>query len=501
MVTHHSLERIAQQLQRRAVSVRRRVLGLDIGLGALLAALLLPLLSLTCRWPVSRLSLYSVIALLALAVFLLLARRLRASATDVLAQADRVLGLHETLSTAYEYQHRHAGNPFLPGLLAAADRFAPRVETRRVFPAQVPRRIWGVPLLLAAIISSSALRLAPPTSQDLATQEVARELNREGQRLEKWGRELEELARRDQLDRSRVLARQMQQLGQRLQRDDDDKAQVAERMNTLSQYLKRLQQELHERALMSETTGAAAQDVLVSNKNVKQELRDILQLLQNDTAPRDLAAAAEQSVLRLSRQIGSNTQLEQLLNNLRTGDLDAARQFLQEVLQQQQSAEETEHLDRARRAVEYSSRSIQRSTQADSASGRTRAPHHDAAASGPHEPGDEGMFSEHMPGMDDLPMTGSEESHGSSTMTRQQNPHDMRESEQPLSNVEVKSGEGAMRLSYVRALPLHNEAHVPFEQAVVQYQRAAEDVLTQERIPRGYREQIKQYFLSLGMVK
>jgi hypothetical protein len=42
---------------------------------------------------------------------------------------------------------------------------------------------------------------------------------------------------------------------------------------------------------------------------------------------------------------------------------------------------------------------------------------------------------------------------------------------------------------------------VPVEKAVVQYQHAAEDVLTQEQIPRVYREQIKQYFLSLGMMK
>ena len=58
-----------------------------------------------------------------------------------------------------------------------------------------------------------------------------------------------------------------------------------------------------------------------------------------------------------------------------------------------------------------------------------------------------------------------------------------------------------MRLSYIRYLPVQNQAQVPLEQAVVQYQHAAEEVLTQEQIPRGYREQIKQYFMSLGMMK
>ena len=58
-----------------------------------------------------------------------------------------------------------------------------------------------------------------------------------------------------------------------------------------------------------------------------------------------------------------------------------------------------------------------------------------------------------------------------------------------------------MRLSYVRHLPLQNEAQVPLEKVMVQYQHAAEEVLMQEQIPRGYREQIKQYFMSLGMMK
>jgi hypothetical protein len=35
---------------------------------------------------------------------------------------------------------------------------------------------------------------------------------------------------------------------------------------------------------------------------------------------------------------------------------------------------------------------------------------------------------------------------------------------------------------------------------VVRYQHAAEEVLSQEQIPQAYREQIKQYFLAIGMV-
>src|SRR5262249_40984604 len=187
---------------------------------------------------------------------------------------------------------------------------------------------------------------------------------------------------------------------------------------------------------------------LRSGKSVKQELRDILNMLQSDTLPRETAAMAEQSVVRLSRQIGQNPQLENLLQNLRAGDLEAARQLLRDVLQQQQASEEVEHLDRARRALEYSSRSIQRGGQGDTSTNRSRQPP-ESAGQGPMDMGDDGMFSESMPGMEDFPSPGSEDGIGTSTTTRQYHDPTLRESEQPASNVEVKSGEGAMRLSYI----------------------------------------------------
>jgi len=500
MIEHHNLERAVQQLQHRFVSLRRLGLGLDVLLGGVLAALLATLLTALAGWAIPRLILYGIIAVGAGVIFAVLARRVHIAVLDVLIRADRVCGFHATLSTAYEYLQQHTTNPFVPGLASMAEQLAPRVEAHRVFPRHLPRRVWGIPLLLAVMLGLSMLKLTPLTFPGVHEPEVARHVSREGQRLEKWGRDLEELAKRGQLDQSMILARQMQQLGQRLQREGGEKTQVSERIATLSQYLQRLQQELRERALLSEASGMAARDVLTSGKSVKQELRDILQLLQHDDVPRDMMATAEQSVLRLSRQVGQNAQLESLLQNLRAGDLDAARQLLRDVLQQQQAAEEVEHLDRARRALEYSSRSIQRGPQGDTSTNRSR-PQADAPSHGQMDMDADGMLSDQMPGMDDFASPGAEEGYGSSTLTRQSSNPALRESDQPASNVDVSSGEGAMRLSYIRYLPLQNQAQVPLEQTVVQYQHAAEEVLTQEQIPRGYREQIKQYFMSLGMMK
>jgi hypothetical protein len=500
MAEDRNLERTAQKLQQRAVFLQRLGLGLDVLLGGVLAALLATVLRAFLGWAIPLLVIYGVLALVALGVFAGLAWRMRSDALETLVSADRTLGFHASLSTAYEYLHAYATNPFLPGLRAVAERLAPRVEARRVFPVRVPRRAWAIPLLAATTFGFSLLNVAPLRFHEAHAPEVAHNVLREGQRLEKWGRDLEELAKREQLDRSMILARQMRQLGQHLQREGSERGQATERIATLSQYLQRLQQELRERALMSDVGGMAAQDILTSGKSVKQELRDILNMLQQDVQPRDMAAMAEQSVLRLSRQLGQNPRLENLLQNLRAGDLDAARQLLQDVLQQQQVSEEVEHLDRARRALEYSSRSIQRGGQGDTSTSRSRS-QPESSGLDPMDMGDEGMLSEHMPDMEDFPSPGSEDGVGSSTTTRQYHDPTLRESDQPVSNVEVPSGEGAMRLSYIRHLPMQNEAHAPIEKVVVQYQHAAEDVLTQEQIPRAYREQIKQYFLSLGIMK
>jgi len=500
MAEYYNLERAAQQLQRRVIFLRRVRLGLDVLLGGVLAALLATVLTTLLGWSVPLLVVYGALAVVLVGIFAGLAWRVRGAALEVLASADRAHGFHASLSTAYEYLYHHATNPFVPGLAAVAERLAPRVDVRRVFPLYLPRRVWGIPLLVAATFGFSMLKVTPLRFDEVHEPDVVRYVSREGQRLEKWGRDLEELAKREQLDRSMILARQMQQLGQRLQREGGEQGQATERIATLSQYLQRLRQELRERALMSDIGAMAAQDVLMSGQNVKQELRDILQMLQQDVPPRDMAAMAEQSVLRLSRQLGQNPQLENLLQNLRAGDLEAARQLLRDVLQQQQASEEVEHLDRARRALEYSSRSIQRGGQGDTATSRSR-PQPDSSGQGPMDMGDDGMFSESMPGMEDFPSPGSEDGIGTSTTTRQYHDPTLRESDQAASNVEVKSGEGAMRLSYIRHLPMPNEAQVPVEKAVVQYQHAAEEVLTQEQIPRAYREQIKQYFMSLGMMK
>ena len=504
---HHTLrvdalEAVERQLRHRYLSLKRRGIGGDILLAAVGIALLATMVVKLAGWPVPLLWLYGAIFILALCVWAIWSWRLRVSPLSVLIAADQTLALHERLSTAYEYLRHVPDHPFMPGLVMQAEQAARRVEPRTVFPARFPRRLWGIPLFLAVLVGLTYLDVKPLTFDELAQEDVAEEVAREGKRLESWGRRLEQLAEQESLDRSLILARHIQQLGRRLQSEGGEGPQAAERISTLSQYLQRMQQELRERALMSDSGEMAVQDVMASGKSLRQELQDILQMLRGDTLPSEMKNVAEQGVQRLGHQLGKSAEMAQLMQNLETGNVAAARQLLQDLIQQQEAAEEMEHLDRAQKALQYASRSLEKGQPRNKAPSQSPQPQgYDPMEGGvPYDfLGDE-MMSEDMPNMDDLGSAGAGEEHGFSRHSAS-NPGEKRlqESRQPVSQVPVQSGEGQTRLGYMRYLPLQNEAKVPLEQAVVQYQRAAESVLAQERIPRGYRDQIKEYFLAIGM--
>src|SRR5262245_10241984 len=185
MIEHHNLERAAQWVQQRIVYRRCWELGLDVLRVGVFVALLATLLTALLGWAIPRFVLYGAIAVGAGVIFVLLARRIRIAALDVLIRADRVCGCHAALSTAYEYLQQHTTNPFVPGLASVAEQLAPRIEAHRVFPTRMPRRVWGIPLLLGATLVLFMLKLTPLHFDGDHAPEVARNVSRTGQHLEK----------------------------------------------------------------------------------------------------------------------------------------------------------------------------------------------------------------------------------------------------------------------------------------------------------------------------
>lgn len=495
------LEQAVRRLQRRHRFLQRIRRALDTALVGLAAACLAAALTTSGIWTAPLPAVYALLTLATLCVIFCLAWPGRGSPLDLLIAADRSLRSSEQLSTAYEYEQRQADHPFRGALMSEAHRLAPRVEPRQVLRLRLPRRLWALPALLVAAFALHWVD-APTLSFDtIGDADFSRQMAREGHRLEQWGNELEQLARHEHLDRSLVLARQLQNLGKHLQDEEAPRDAFTDRIATLSDYLQRLRRELRERALLGGTDQLAAGDTLPSGKNLKQELQDVLNLLQDESPSRSRVAAAEQSLRRLRQQVGGAPmpELESLLQNLRSGDVQAVRQLLREAIDQRQASEELQHLERARRALEYASRNLQQRAEGQPAGQAAPGARQAQNDFDPRNFGGEFMM-EDLYGMEEFSAPGSDAGYGVSTRVDTRPGQTLRESEQPVSHVELSRGVGPTRLQYMRRLPMINEAQVPEEEVAVQYRQAAEEVLTHEDVPRAYREQIKQYFLSLGMV-
>jgi hypothetical protein len=75
------------------------------------------------------------------------------------------------------------------------------------------------------------------------------------------------------------------------------------------------------------------------------------------------------------------------------------------------------------------------------------------------------------------------------------------ETNAPATKIPGQSGEGGVRRTYVRTLPLKADPAVPLEDVIATYQRRAEESLVREEIPPRNRDIVKAYFLSIGLVE
>jgi hypothetical protein len=98
--------------------------------------------------------------------------------------------------------------------------------------------------------------------------------------------------------------------------------------------------------------------------------------------------------------------------------------------------------------------------------------------------------------------TGANSSVGSGRGTETEtNRSRIAETNAPASKITGQSGEGGVRRSYVRSLPLKAEASIPLEEVITTYQRRAEESLLREEIPPKNRDIVKAYFLAIGLVE
>ncbi len=508
MEHEETLQRLVRTLRRRAAWVRRRAAllqalfcGLCLCLGLAIWHRLMPLpISLLVELGVAAITFSALVALA-------LGLRSRADPLVLLIRADHTLKLRERLSTAYELAKSPKPHPLRLIVLQEAARVARSVNPFRVIPSTTPRTLRWIPFLLLAIILVLVVDfgLFLPQSFIRGNERLNSTLSEQGQQLERQGKRLETEARRRGLERSMEAARRMQSLGQRLQNEKVNEREAMARVNSLSEYVRNLEDELKKMAVLEDVSLSKVREVMVNQASVSGEVQRLLAMMgRGKLSPSEMRNLQER-LQGLGQQGMLDDRLSEALNQLRDGDLEGAREMLENYLLQDQMAQDFEHLQRAERALDRSfEHGIDPSDEMD-----PDAPSRDSGEDSEYEmAGDPRGGSGGSPGDfedgDDLDSEGmgSNSSIGSGRGTESETSRNrLTETKSPASRITGQTGEGGVRRTYVRALPLKGDAAIPLEEVITTYQKRAEESLLREEIPPNNRDLVRAYFLAIGLVE
>jgi hypothetical protein len=502
------LQHTARTLIRRAGWVRRRALLLHALFIGLCLCLALAVWHRFVPLPISRLlevgiAAMALCAIVAIAVGL----RSRADPLGLLIRADRALRLKERLSTAYELATSPHPHPLRPIVLQEAARVARSVNPFRVIPSTTPRTLRWTPFVLLAIVLVLVVdfgMILPPSFIG-GGERPSPGLSEQGQQLERLGKRLETEARRRGLERSTEAARRMQTLGQRLQNEKVNDREAMARINSLAEYVRNLEEELKKMAVLEDVSISKVREVMVNQASVSGEVQRLLGMMARGKLSPSEMRNLQDRLQSLGQQGVLDERLSEALNQLRDGDVEGARELLENYLLQDQLAQDFEHLKRAERGLD-------RSFEHGVDPGEGMDLDHQSRESGDY--GDDEMAGDPRGGSGGLPGDfeggdyldsegmGSNSSVGSGRGAESEAPRSrIPEANAPASRLTGQSGEGGVRRSYVRALPLKAEASVPLEDVVITYQKRAEESLLREEVPPNNRDLVRAYFLSIGLVE
>jgi hypothetical protein len=502
------LQRTARTLMRRAGWVRRRALLLQALFVGLCLCLALAIWHRFVPLPIGRLVEFGVAAMAFCAVVAIgLGLRSRADPMSLLIRADRTLRLKERLSTAYELATSPHPHPLRPIVLQEAARAARSVNPFRVIPSITPRTLRWTPFLLLAIVLVLVVdfgMILPQSAVDGDTRSSST-WSDQGQQLERLGKRLETEARRHGLERSGEAARRMQTLGQRLQNEKVNDREAMARVNSLADYVRNLEEELKKMAVLEDINIGNVRDVMVNQASVSGEVQRLLGMMgRGKLSPSEMRNLQER-LQSLGQQGSLDERLSEAINQLRDGDLEGARETLENYLLQDQLAQDFEHLKRAERGLERNfEHGLDRSEEMDlDQPGNEGGEDSDYQMAGDPRGGSGGIPDDFEGGdyLDSEGM-GSNSSVGSGRGAESEAPRSrIPDANAPASRITGQSGEGGVRRSYVRALPLKAEASVSLEDVVITYQKRAEESLLREEIPPNNRDLVKAYFLAIGLVE
>jgi hypothetical protein len=297
----------------------------------------------------------------------------------------------------------------------------------------------------------------------------------------------------------------MQSLGQRLQNERVNEREAMARVNSLSEYVRNLEDELKKMAVLEDVSLAKVREVMVNQASVSSEVQRLLGMMgRGKLSPNEMRNLQER-LQSLGQQGMLDDRLNEALNQLRDGDLEGAREALEDYLLQEQMAQDFEHLQRAERSLERSfEHGIDPSEEMDlDTSSRDSGEDGEYQIAGDPRAGSGGSPGDFEEGdyLDSEGM-GSNSSIGSGRGTETETSRSrLTEAKSPASRITGQTGEGGVRRTYVRTLPLKADAAIPLEEVITSYQKRAEESLLREEIPPNNRDLVRAYFLAIGLVE
>ena len=139
--------------------------------------------------------------------------------------------------------------------------------------------VWFFVLLAIVLVLVVDFGMLLPQSFIGGDERPSSTLYEQGQQLERQGKRLEAEARRRGLERSMEAARRMQSLGQRLQNEKVNEREAVARVNSLSEYVRNLEEELKKMAVLEDVSLSKVREVMVNQASVSSEVQRILGMM------------------------------------------------------------------------------------------------------------------------------------------------------------------------------------------------------------------------------
>ena len=426
---------------------------------------------------------------LSLSTALFIAFVTRSKLLNIFIEIDHRLGLHDRLSTAYEFLKSGKKTEFADLLMNdAADRLQ-QFSLKQLVPARFSRLyLAAVILLIINVLLYSGIFVSPEfksTRRDLEKIENA------GKILQNYMiSRVDDQAGRQSKPQSEY-AKKLKQFSNQL---NDSTKPARQRYAALNSFLKEVQGEQARLAneLGARLDSADIKDLPVQkipdpanlSSNQLEKLKAFLNKMLNNRVPDSIS----QRIESLQELDGMEKFLARIIDDLNNGR-PVADDPAAGAETKGQSSQPTGDLDKppddptpANSIRQYSDRN---------GSTENRTDHPGSAKSRPE---------------DNNPVDGMDEPGGKSTSagraisnTESRSSYQIDHSPGTATQDQLASARAKSYLIHIRALTDIGEAHIKEDEIYQTYRREVESILQKEEMPQNYREYIKNYFISVGI--